>query len=124
MELDFDLNVDPIEANQEPLNNEAVDQDVQLSFNPLDAPHDDVSSMDSLCHFLETWEGSTQSEHLDIVQTIDNNNAVILGLPIHHNGIPEPDEANAADAIPEMEHLLLGDLLQEIEQAPQVNLNL
>jgi hypothetical protein len=49
---------------------------------------------------------------------------VILGLPIHHNGIPEPDEANAADAIPEMEHLLLGDLLQEIEQAPQVNPNL
>jgi hypothetical protein len=67
MELDFDLNVDPIEANQEPLNNEAVDQDVQLSFNPLDAPHDDVSSMDSLCNFLETWEGSTQSKHLDIV---------------------------------------------------------
>jgi hypothetical protein len=53
--------------------------------------------------FLETGEGSTQSKHLDVVQAIDNNNAMILGLPAHHNDIPEPDEANAVDAILEME---------------------
>jgi hypothetical protein len=32
MELDFDLNAQPFKANQEHLNNEALDQDVQLSF--------------------------------------------------------------------------------------------
>jgi hypothetical protein len=52
MDLDFDLNADPIEANQEPLNNETNDQDVHLSFNPLDVPYDDISSMDSLCNQL------------------------------------------------------------------------
>jgi hypothetical protein len=49
---------------------------------------------------------------------------MILGLPSFNLGSPEPDEANAADNIPEMEELLLGDLLQEIDQEQQGNLNL
>jgi hypothetical protein len=45
-------------------------------------------------------------------------------------GIPQLAEANAENAeleenvLPELEQLLPGDLMQEIDQAPQVNLNL
>jgi hypothetical protein len=124
MDLEFDLNADPMEAIHEPLDIATVNLEVQLSLNPSDAPIEDLSSMDSHSNFPEAGQGPSQSKTLDVAQAFHNSNVVVLGLPAFNLGSPKLDGANAVDDNPEIEQLLPGDLLQEIDQEHQGNLNL
>jgi hypothetical protein len=122
MELNPDLNEVPLEAFEEPQNNEVQQHVAQLSFIPSEVPpNEDETSTDTSCNHPSPWEASPQSKALEVYHASDPSNVAILGLPTI---FPEPIATIAADAVPDLELMLPGDLLQEIDHVPQVNQNL